>query len=116
LNTKTIRRCQCRICRSEKDHREKTLHHQINVVMGRLDEQQRRWYAAVEANRRGHGGMTLVSQITGLDEKTIRRGQEELALDLTNRPNDRIRLPGAGRPRVEKKPDHRKRVDGLGKG
>jgi hypothetical protein len=79
------------------------LHHQINVVMSRLDEQQRRWYAAVEANRRGHGGLTLVSQITGLDEKTIRRGQEELALDLTDRPNDRIRLPGAGRPRVEKK-------------
>jgi hypothetical protein len=103
LNTKTTHQCQCKICRSEKDHREKTLHHQINVVMSRLDEQQRRWYAAVEANRRGHGGLTLVSQITGLDEKTIRRGQEELALDLTNRPNDRIRLPGAGRPRVEKK-------------
>ena len=79
------------------------LHHQINVVMSRLDEQQRRWYAAIEANRRGHGGLTLVSQITGLDEKTIRRGQEELALDLTDRPNDRVRLPGAGRPRVEKK-------------
>ena len=85
------------------------LHHQINVVMSRLDEQQRRWYAAVEANRRGHGGLRLVSQITGLDEKTIRRGQEELALDLADRPSDRIRLPGAGRPRVEKKTRRSKR-------
>ena len=55
--------------------------------MSRLDEQPSRWYAAVEANRRGHGGLTLASQITELDEKTIRRGQEELALDLTGRPN-----------------------------
>ena len=85
------------------------LHHQINVVVSRLDEQQRRWYAAVEANRRGHGGLRLVSQITGLDEKTIRRGQEELALDLADRPSDRIRLPGAGRPRVEKKTRRSKR-------
>ena len=77
--------------------------------MSRLDEQQRRWYAAVEANRRGHGGLTLVSQITGLDEKTIRRGQEELALDLIDRPNNRIRLPGAGRPPVEKKTQASKR-------
>lgn len=71
--------------------------------MSRLNEQQRRWYAGVEANRHGHGGTKLVSQITGLDEKTIRRGQKELVLDLAERPDDRIRLPGAGRPAVEKK-------------
>ena len=109
MNAKSIHQCQCQICRNEEDQREKMLHHQINVVMSRLDEQQRRWYAAVEANRRGHGGLRLVSQITGLDEKTIRRGQEELALDLTDRPNDRIRLPGAGRLRVEKKTRRSKR-------
>ena len=73
--------------------------------MSRLDEQQRRWYTAVEANRRGHGGTSLVSQMTGLDEKTIRRGQEELGFDLANRPDDRVRLPGAGRP-VSKKRSH----------
>jgi len=79
------------------------IHHQINVVMSRLDEQQRRWYAAVEANRHGHGGVKLVSQITGLAEKTIRQGRSELSLDLEDRPEDRIRLPGAGRPRAQKK-------------
>lgn len=71
--------------------------------MSRLDEQQRRWYAAVEATRRGHGGTILVSQMTGLDEKTIRRGQKELGVDLVGRPVDRVRLPGGGRPRTEKK-------------
>jgi hypothetical protein len=63
------------------------IHHQINVVMSRLDEQQRRWYVAVEANRRGYGGQQLVSQITGLDEKTISLGQQELSLELVDRPD-----------------------------
>jgi hypothetical protein len=103
LSNKPIHQCECEICRSEGEHSEKILHHQINVVMSRLDEQQQRWYAGVEANRHGHGGTRLVSQITGLDEKTIRRGQKELAFDLAERPDDRIRLPGAGRPAVEKK-------------
>lgn len=59
--------------------------------------------AAVEANRQGHGGIKLVSQITGLDEKTIHRGQEELSLDVANRPPDRIRLCGAGGPSAKKR-------------
>ena len=85
------------------DHQEQVIHHQINVVMSRLDEQQRRLYGAVEANRRGYGGIKMVSEITGLDEKTIQRGQQELSSDLADRPDDRVRLPGAGRRRTEKK-------------
>jgi hypothetical protein len=103
MSTKPIRQCQCDKCQQEGDHMERMLHHQINIVMSRLDEQQRRWYAAVEANRYSHKGVELVSKITGLDEKTIRRGQAELAEDLVNRPEDRVRLPGGGRPMVEKK-------------
>jgi hypothetical protein len=71
--------------------------------MSRMDEQQRRWYAAVEANRLGHGGVKAVAQRTGLDAKTIRRGQRELAQEFAGRPVERVRLPGAGRPAVEKK-------------
>lgn len=100
---RTIHECQCQICLGEKESPEKMIHHQINVVLSRLDEQQRRWYAAVEANRRGRNGVREVSRITGLDEKTIRRGQKELAVDLVERPKDRVRLPGGGRQRVEKK-------------
>lgn len=98
-----IHQCQCPLCQQGDDEQQQHIHRQINLVMSRLDEQQRRWYAAVEANRHGHGGIKLVSQITGLDEKTIQRGQQELALDLENRPVERIRLPGAGRPSSEKK-------------
>jgi hypothetical protein len=41
-------------------------------------------------------------EITGIDEKTMRRGREELAASMVNRPVDRVRQPGAGRPPVEK--------------
>jgi len=75
----------------------------MNLFLSRLDEQQRRWYVALESNRRGHGGDRLLSQITGLDEKTISRGRSELAQSLAARPKDRVRLPGGGRPAVEKK-------------
>jgi hypothetical protein len=68
-----------------------------------LDEQQRRWYVALEAGRVGEGGVSLLAQITGMDEKTIRRGRAELAQDLAARPTDQIRLAGGGRPPTEKK-------------
>ena len=71
--------------------------------MSRLDEQERRWFAGVEAMRIGHGGDTLLSRITGLHVDTIRRGRKELESDLRDRPLDRVRLPGGGRPPVEKK-------------
>ena len=75
----------------------------MNLLLSRLDEQQRRWYVAVESNRIGAGGDQLLAQITGLDEKTIQRGRKELAGELAQRPEQRVRLPGGGRPRAEKK-------------
>ena len=71
--------------------------------MSRLDEQQRRWYAAVESAKLGHGGDRSVARITGLHVDTIRRGREELAESLEGRPADRVRLPGGGAPALEKK-------------
>jgi Holliday junction resolvase len=44
-----------------------------------------------------------MAQITGLDPQTIRRGRRELASELHERPAERVRVPGAGRPRTEKK-------------
>lgn len=94
--------CECEVCQSREHHPDQAVHHQINIFMRRLDEQQRRWYAALEALRMGHGGTIKMSQITGLSERTIRRGKGELEQDLQGRPQDRVRLPGAGRPKVEK--------------
>jgi hypothetical protein len=74
----------------------------MNRFLARLDEQQRRWYVALESMRIGHGGDTLLAQITGLHVDTIRRGREELADDLQGRPTERVRLPGGGRPPLKK--------------
>jgi hypothetical protein len=95
--------CQCPRCLQEGDHSDRVLHQQMNLLLSRLDEAQRRWFVALESNRIGHGGDRLLSQITGSDEKTIRRGREELAASLADCPSDRVRQPGGGRPVVEKK-------------
>ncbi len=103
MSAMKIYTCQCPHCQQETFPQEKVLHHQMNLFLSRLDEQQRRWYAAMESNRIGTGGDQLLSQITGMDVKTIRRGRQELETDLVDRPSERIRLPGGGQPSVEKK-------------
>lgn len=99
----TIRSCQCPDCQAGHDHADRQLHHQINLLLSRLNEQQRRWFAALESNKVGYGGDTLLSLITGLHVDTIRRGREELDAEFDGRPTNRIRNPGAGRPPGKKK-------------
>jgi len=94
--------CGCAACRAG-EHPQREDHRQLNLLLSRLDEQQRRWVAAREAIRLGHGGFQRIAEITGLHPETIRRGRDELNDDLRTRPANRIRLPGGGRPRVEKK-------------
>ena len=99
---RSVHECGCAECRlggsaARDDHR------QLNILLSRLDEQQRRWVAAREAGRLGHGGFQRISEITGLHPETIRRGRDELSEDLRDRPRAHVRLPGGGRPRVEKK-------------
>ncbi len=103
MSAMKIYACQCPHCQQETFHEGKVLHHQMNLFLSRLDEQQRRWYVGMESNRIGTGGDLLLSQITGMDVKTIRRGRQELETDLVDRPSERIRLPGGGQPSVEKK-------------
>ena len=98
-----VHQCQCPDCLGSVPHPDQGLHRQMNLLLSRLDEQQRRWYAAVESAKLGHGGDRAVSRITGLHVDTIRRGREELAASLDDRPVDRVRLPGGGRPTLEKK-------------
>lgn len=101
----SVHDCGCASCLAG-DHPERDDHRQLNVLLSRLDEQQRRWVAAREAKRLGHGGFQRVAEMTGLHPETIRRGRDELDDELRDRPTDRVRLPGGGRPRVEKKIPH----------
>lgn len=98
-----VHECQCAHCQGPGEHPDKKIHRQMNLLASRLDEQQRRWYVAVEANWLEHGGVRLLSQIIGMDEKTIERGQQELEQGLAERPTQQVRSAGGGRPRVEKK-------------
>jgi hypothetical protein len=102
-NDKAIHQCQCPVCLGNTDHSQRLLHEQMNLLLQRLDEQERRWVAGLESKKIGYGGDILVARITGLHVDTIRRGREELDGGLADRPIDRVRRPGAGRPPVKKK-------------
>src|SRR5262245_16591422 len=71
-------------------HPDQEIHRRMDLLMSRLDEQQRRWYAAVESAKLGHGGDCQVSRITGLHVETIRRGREERADTRGGRLADRV--------------------------
>ncbi len=102
MRVRPVHECTCAECQSG-DEGVKSHHHQLNVLMSRLDERQRRWLAALEANRLGHGGTERLRQVTGLDINTIRRGRRELSTDLSECSAERIRAVGGGRKRIEKK-------------
>jgi transcriptional regulator of acetoin/glycerol metabolism len=70
--------CICPICQSMLEHPDKTLHHQINLIMSLMNARQRRLFAAFQAQQLGHGGITRMAEITGLDRKTIRKGMREI--------------------------------------
>ena len=45
---KSVHQCQCIVCKEKSNKMVEAEHHRMNVFMSRLDEQQRRWYAALE--------------------------------------------------------------------
>lgn len=59
-----------------------------------LREKDRRRYAAVEATKLGHGGLTYLAQLLGIDPKTIQQGLKELQ-NLPAVPPERCRKKGA---------------------
>ena len=102
MRLRAIHECGCESCQLG-DEKTQLHHHQLNLLMSRLDERQRRWLAAVEANRLGYGGTEQLRTITDLDINTIRRGRQEIVTDLANNPVGRLRAEGGGRKRLEKK-------------
>lgn len=62
-----------------------------------LSEKDRRRYAAVEAEKMGHGGVQYITQVLDCDEKTIRQGYR----DVEQLPHD----DAAGRVRKKGRPE-----------
>jgi hypothetical protein len=95
--------CECAICQQQSDAAIVRYHEQINLLLSRLAEPQRRWYVGVLSQEPDSPRDAQLALITGLDEKTIQRGRQEMANELAAVPVDRQRQAGGGRPRSEKK-------------
>lgn len=98
-----IHQCECDICKAGTDLEITRHHRQMNVFLSRLNEPQRRWYVGLLSQRPGSPSDRQLAKITGLDEKTIQRGRQELEGGLAGLPAGRQRREGGGRPRAEKK-------------
>ena len=72
-----------------------------------LSEKDRRRYAAIEARKLGHGGVTYIARVLGCDRSTVQAGLKELSrLPEQGEMVQRIRKPGGGRkPYDETYPD-----------
>jgi hypothetical protein len=72
-----------------------------------LSEKDRRRYAAIEAKKLGHGGITYVARVLRCAQSTIAIGLKELeAMPAGSGYDARIRRPGGGRkPYTETQPD-----------
>jgi transposase len=91
--------CICPHCVVDDDVR--ATHGRWIEMMSLFNERQARLYAAEKAMALGHGGITLVSEVLGLSERTIRRGIEELESGGLGEMPERARRPGAGRKASE---------------
>jgi hypothetical protein len=69
------------------------------VLSPHLNERQRRLWAGAQARALGRGGIAMVARATGLSRSTVQTGAAEV--DAGPALTERVRRPGAGRPRVE---------------
>ncbi len=70
---------------------------QVRAFYDTLSEKDQRRFVAVEAQRFGFGGVRYVASVFGCSERTIERGQQELAELPLDPAAGRVRRPGGGR-------------------
>jgi len=75
----------------------------VKEVFGQLNEKHRRWVAGLLSELIGYGGTKWVSEVTGLDPKTLRQGRLDVETGLSAYPLDRVRRAGGGRPPLKKR-------------
>lgn len=100
MQAKPVHQCQCPECQRPDANPIKALHTQMNFFLSTLDEHQRRLYVGLESDKLGHGGDRRLATITGVNVDTIAKGRRELQQAQAS---PRIRAPGGGRLRAEKK-------------
>ena len=103
MQNRPVHQCQCPECQRPDSNPVKELHTQMNFFLSTLDEHQRRLYVGLESQKLGHGGDCRLATITGLSVDTVSKGRRELK---RTQASERIRAPGGGRLRAEKKTGH----------
>lgn len=76
--------------------RDAAIRERYAVLTPLLDERSRRLLVAAESQVIGHSGTTVVSKLTGVSRRVIRRGMAELK-EPAILPVGRVRRPGGGR-------------------
>lgn len=66
----------------------------MQALYGSLSEKDRRRYAAVEAIKVGHGGVSYVSRLFGCDPETVRQGESDIAQLPEDEAQGRVRKKG----------------------
>lgn len=89
----------------------------IQWILNILNEPQRRWYLAREAELLGRGGITEIARLSGVHRNTISAGLSEIHSDdfqervtRITQSNGHIREPGTGRKPIEEAYPEIKRV------
>ena len=89
-----------------------TIRRRFELLSPFLDEKTRRLMAGAEADAIGFGGISIVSDTTGMSRDTVRRGVEELQGQAPH--SGSIRRPGGGRKKtVESDPTLREDLEEL---
>jgi hypothetical protein len=98
-----VHQCECAVCQAGQETELIAYHRHINLVLSRLEEAERRWYVASLSSAPGAPSDAVLAQISGLSDKTIARGRQELEADLKDAADGRQRQAGGGRKKAEKK-------------
>ena len=84
---------------------DKATQQRISTMLPRLDEHLARLYLAAEAESLGRGGISAISEFTGVNRNTISAGLQEIhsqgSEQETKSSNTRIRAEGGGRKSIE---------------
>jgi hypothetical protein len=76
------------------DFYEPEIEQQMRKLYRSLREQDRRRYAAIEADKLGHGGTAYIARVLRCDPATIRVGRAELEAGLPEEPTEQVRQKG----------------------
>jgi hypothetical protein len=99
---RSVHVCDCPACQQGERSEIVEEHRAINQLLATLDEKWRRLFAGFWATVYGRGGIEQLAVVTALSRTTIRRGKREFQ-QPGGFDTSRIRKPGGGRKRIEKK-------------